>query len=74
MPKITLYPNENFERALKRFKKVVERSDILKDYQKHEFYEPPSVRRKREKAAAIKREEKRILNEAAEIEELRRNR
>jgi small subunit ribosomal protein S21 len=46
---------ESFESLMKRFKKAVERSGILTDLKKHEFYEKPSVKRKRKQAAARKR-------------------
>ncbi len=49
------HPNESFESLLRRFKKVVERSDILKKLREYEAYEKPSERNKRLKAAAVKR-------------------
>jgi len=52
-------PGESFESLMKRFKKAVERSGILADLKKHEFYEKPSVKRKRKQAAARKRALKR---------------
>ena len=51
--------NEAFESLLKRFKKAVEKSGLLTDSRKHEFYEKPSIRMKRKQAAARKREAKR---------------
>ena len=60
MAKVKLkHPNESFDSLLRRFKKAVDKDDIIKDFRKHEFYEKPSVKRKRAKAAAIKRAEKR---------------
>ncbi|KKM69025.1 hypothetical protein LCGC14_1454930, partial [marine sediment metagenome] len=35
---------ESFESLMNRFKKVVEKSGILADLKRHEFYEKPSVR------------------------------
>ena len=59
MAKVKLkHPKESFESLLRRFKKAVDKDDVIKDYRKHEFYEKPSSRRKRAKAAAIKRTEK----------------
>lgn len=46
---------ESFESLMNRFKKVVEKSGILADLKKHEFYEKPSIRQKRKQAAARKR-------------------
>lgn len=47
--------NEDIGSLLKRFKRAVERSGVLSDYKKHEFYEKPSVKRKKKQAAARKR-------------------
>ena len=52
------HSNESFESLLRRFKKSVDKEDILKDYRKNEFFEKPSSKRKRAKAAAKKRTEK----------------
>lgn len=48
-------PGESFEALLKRFKKAVERSGVLADLRKNEYYEKPSVKRKRKQEAARKR-------------------
>lgn len=56
MPKVALkHPNESFESLMRRFKKAVEKSDILKTLREYEAYEKPSDRKKRLHAAAIKR-------------------
>lgn len=56
MPSVHLkHPNESFESLLRRFKKAVEKSDILKILREYEAYEKPSERNKRLKAAAVKR-------------------
>lgn len=55
MPKVTARPREPFESTLRRFKKAVEKSDLMKDLREKEFYEKPSLKRKRQKAAAKKR-------------------
>ncbi len=52
---VKLKPGESFESLMKRFKKAVERAGILADVRKNEFYEKPSVKRKRKRAAAKKR-------------------
>lgn len=59
MAQVTARPGESFDSLYKRFKKVVEKSGLLSDYRKHEFFEKPSVRRKRKEAAAKKRYMKR---------------
>ena len=56
MPKVSLkHANESFESLMRRFKKAVEKSDILKVLRDYEAYEKPSEERKRKKAAAVKR-------------------
>jgi len=44
-----------FEKAMKIFNKKVQDSGILRELREREFYEKPSVRRKKEKAIARKR-------------------
>jgi small subunit ribosomal protein S21 len=62
MPRVTLkHKNEHFEGLMRRFKKAVEKADVLQDYRDHEFYEKPSVTRKRQKAAARKRAQRQSL-------------
>ena len=55
MSQVTARPGESFESLVRRFKKSVERSGLLADYRKHEFFEKPSVQKKRKQAAARKR-------------------
>ena len=52
MPEVIIHEDENFERALKRFKKKCEKAGILSDLRKHRHYEKPSERRKRKMNAA----------------------
>jgi len=52
------HPNEHFESLFRRFKKLVDKEDIIKDFRKNEFYEKPTSVRKRARAAAKKRTEK----------------
>lgn len=56
MPSVSpKYPNESFESMLRRFKKAVEKSEILKTLREYEAYEKPSETKKRNRAAAVKR-------------------
>jgi len=43
--------NESFESLLKRFNKKVQQDRIRAEVRKHEYYEKPSIKRKRKKAA-----------------------
>ena len=55
MPGVRVKENEPFEVALKRFKKQCEKAGILSEIRKREYYEKPSVRRKRKLVAARKK-------------------
>ena len=52
---VILSEDENFERALRRFKKKCEKAGILSDLRKHRHYEKPSERRKRKMNAAVRK-------------------
>lgn len=52
MPEVIIHDDENFERALKRFKKKCEKAGILSDLRKYRHYEKPSERKKRKQVAA----------------------
>lgn len=56
MPSAKLKPRESFESLMRRFKRNVDKADLIKEVRKRECYEKPSVKRKRAKAAAGKRE------------------
>ncbi|MEE9137976.1 MAG: 30S ribosomal protein S21 [candidate division NC10 bacterium] len=47
--------DENFEGALRRFKKQVEKAGVLSELRRREHYEKPSVRRKKKALAARKK-------------------
>ena len=55
MPFIRVRDHENFESALRRFKRTVEKSGILSEIRRREFFEPPSEQKKRAMASAVKR-------------------
>lgn len=55
MATIILKEGESFESALRRFKKQCEKSGILTELRKREFYEKPSIRRKKKSIQARKR-------------------
>lgn len=54
---------EPYEGALRRFKKLCEKAGILSDVRRREFYEKPSVRKKKKSIAARKRLLKRMFME-----------
>ncbi len=47
--------DEPLEQALRRFKRVCARSGVLREVRKREFYEKPSVKRKKKSEAARRR-------------------
>jgi small subunit ribosomal protein S21 len=55
MPGVKINEDEPFEVALRRFKKQCERAGILSELRKRQFYEKPSIRRKKKSLAARKR-------------------
>ena len=55
MPGVILEEGDNFDISLRRFKKQVEKADVLSELRKRQHYEKPSVQRKKKKAAARKR-------------------
>jgi len=48
---ITVDDNEPLEKAIKRFKRMVEKEGIIREWKKREFFEKPStIRNRKEKA------------------------
>ena len=48
---IIVEDNEKKEKALKRFKRMVEKEGIIREWKRREYYEKPSAIRNREKKA-----------------------
>ncbi len=55
MTEILLHEGERLEGALKRFRKMVERSGVLRDLRKHRHYTKPSRARRLKEAEAKRR-------------------
>lgn len=55
MPGVRVRESDNFEIALKRFKKQCEKAGILSEVRKREHYEKPSIKKKKKALAARKR-------------------
>ncbi len=72
MPTVRVKENENFEVSLRRFKRLCEKASILADLRRHEFFEKPTWKRKRKKASAVKRYQKKLLREQLALERDRR--
>lgn len=63
MPGIKVRDNEGFDSAIRRFKRIVEKSGVLSEMRRREFHETPSERKKRALAAAIKRFRKKQMRD-----------
>lgn len=63
MPSVKVRDNEPFDIALRRFKRSCEKAGILSEVRSREFFEKPTQERKRKKAAAEKRNSRRIRRE-----------
>jgi small subunit ribosomal protein S21 len=55
MPGIKVREGENLEKALKAFKKQVEKAGVMAELRKRQHFEKPSVKLKKKIAAARKR-------------------
>jgi len=54
MPHVDVGPNESLEKALRRFKKKIEREGILKTLSAKKHYEKPSEIKRRKRRASRK--------------------
>lgn len=63
MPSVRVKENEPFEVALRRFKRFIEKTGLLTELRARESYEKPTTERKRKKAAAKKRLQKKLRNQ-----------
>ena len=65
MPGVRIRESEHFDAALRRFKRACEKAGVLTELRRREFYEKPTQERKRKKAAAVKRHQKKLARENA---------
>lgn len=64
MPVVRVKPEEPLDYALRRFRRSCEKAGIFSESRRREFYEKPTSIRKREKAAARKRQLKKVSRES----------
>jgi len=64
MPAVRARDNEPFEATYRRFRRAVEKSNVLAELRSRAHYTKPSALRKRERNAARKRLLKRIMRES----------
>lgn len=63
MPIVEIQENHHFDVALRRFKRACEKAGIPTKLRQIEFYEKPTAKRKRRRAAAVKRYAKKLQKE-----------
>ena len=51
MADVVVSDNESFDSLLKRFNKRVQQDGILREVRRREYFEKPSIKRKRKKAS-----------------------
>jgi small subunit ribosomal protein S21 len=66
---IIVREGESFEQALKRFKRLVEKTKILSEIKKREFYEKPGVRRRKKQQAVRKKLMKKLKKLQQKLED-----
>ncbi len=68
MPTVEI-PDENaFDVAMRRFKRACEKAGIPTKLRQMEYYEKPTAKRKRRRAAAVKRYAKKLQKEHEALE------
>lgn len=60
MAQVQLKPNESLDSALKRFKKALQQTGVLKEAREHEHYEKPSDKRRKAEAARRRKAQRRV--------------
>lgn len=63
MAGVRVREGEPFERALRRFRRQVERAGILKEVRRRTYYEKPSIKKKKKALAARKRALKKLRSQ-----------
>ena len=63
MVSVKVREGESIEEALRRFKRECERNGIMQEIKRREYYESPSVRRKRKLAESRRKLKRRIMRQ-----------
>ncbi len=61
MTEVKVREDESIDAALRRFKRECERAGLMTEIKRREYYESPSVRRKRKAAEARRKQKRRQL-------------
>ncbi|MBN1868036.1 30S ribosomal protein S21 [Candidatus Sumerlaeota bacterium] len=68
MISVNVDEGESIERALKRFKKECQKTGILTELRRREFYEKPSIKRKRAQETAVRKYRRRMQKIQSKLE------
>lgn len=71
MPTVDIQDTGHFDVALRRFKRACEKAGIPTKLRQIEYYEKPTTKRKRKRAAAIKRFAKKLQKEREALQKER---
>jgi small subunit ribosomal protein S21 len=63
MPTVQVKDDESFENALRRFKRKCEKAGVLTELKKRQYFEKPSVKRKRKAIQAKKKIARKLAEE-----------
>jgi ribosomal protein S21 len=62
---------DTFDKMLSRFKKIVDKDNIIRTYCEKEFYEKKSLVRKKARDMAVKRHKRTLRDENNKLKEMR---
>ena len=68
MISVNVDEGESIERALKRFKKECQKTGVLTELRRREFYEKPSIKRKRAQETAVRKYRRRMQKIQSKLE------
>ena len=60
MAQIDVYDNEPLEKALRRFKRKVEKEGIIREFKKRQYFQKPSAKRREQEKARRRKELRKI--------------
>jgi small subunit ribosomal protein S21 len=63
LAEVVVQDGETLESALRRFKRIVQQEDIIKDIKRHSYYMKPGDKRRTKEALARKRSRKKRSKE-----------
>ena len=60
---LVIVKNNDVNRAMRKLKKTMQQEKIIKEYRERQYFEKPSLKRKRAKATAEKRWKKKLAQQ-----------